>query len=304
MSAEAEGTAARVVVVGSANVDVMARVPRIPAPGETLLATSLTRGPGGKGANQAVASARAGGADTWFVGRLGDDGDGELLRRSLAGSGVGVDAIETSSEPTGTALISVADDGENAIVVVGGANADFSSLSQLQRDRIRAADVVVAQLEIPLGTVHAAAQARRSGARFVLNAAPSQPLPQELLADVDVLVVNEHELTDLAGEMDPEKAMTAVARRVPALVVTLGARGSIAVERDRRTSIAAIPATPVDTTGAGDTFVGVLAARLAAGDGLTDAARWGSAAAALAVQRQGAQAAVPSAAEVAAVMGG
>ncbi|WP_460979047.1 PfkB family carbohydrate kinase, partial [Pseudactinotalea suaedae] len=168
-----------VVVVGSANVDVVARVPRIPGPGETLLATSVARGAGGKGANQAVGAARAGGAPTWFVGRLGDDGDAALLRASLLGAGVELDAVEISSEPTGTALISVSDDGENAIVVVGGANADLTSLSPTQLERIATAGVVVAQLEVPLPTVLAAAQARRPGASFVLNAAPSAPLPDE-----------------------------------------------------------------------------------------------------------------------------
>lgn len=290
-----------VVVVGSANVDVVARVPRIPGPGETLLATSVERGPGGKGANQAVAAARAGGAPTWFVGRLGDDADGALLRASLDRAGVRLDAVETSAAPTGTALISVSDDGENAIVVVGGANADFRTLSTGQRERVAAADVVVAQLEIPLATVLAAARCRRTDAPLVLNAAPSQPLPDELLAEVDVLVVNEHELADLAGEDDLETGLVAVGRQVPALVVTLGARGCLVVERDRRTPVAATPATPVDTTGAGDTFVGVLAARLAAGDPLAEAARWGSAAGALAVQRRGAQTGVPSVAELAAV---
>lgn len=291
-----------VVVVGSANLDVVARVPRIPGPGETLLATSVSRGGGGKGANQAVAAARAGGAPTWFVGQVGDDADGALLRRSLADAGVALDALGTSTEPTGTALISVSDDGENAIVVVGGANAAFTALADAQRERVEAADVVLAQLEIPVATVLAAARARRPGARFVLNAAPSQPLPDELMSEVDVLVVNEHELADLSDGAPLPEAVAGMSARVPALVVTLGARGSLASEHGVTTEVAAVPVDPVDTTGAGDTFCGVLAARLAAGDDLAEAAKWGSAAAALAVQRPGAQEAVPSADEVAAVL--
>jgi len=287
-----------VVVVGSANVDVVARVPRIPGPGETLLASSVARGAGGKGANQAVAAARAGGAPTWFVGRLGDDGDAALLRASLLGAGVELDAVEISAEPTGTALISVSDGGENAIVVVGGANADLTSLSRTQLDRIATAAVLVAQLEVPLPTVLAAAQARRAGALFVLNAAPSAPLPDELLSEVDVLVVNEHELADLAPGLDLAAATDTMLAQVGAVVVTLGSRGCLVVENQSTIEIPALAVSAVDTTGAGDTFCGVLAARLAAGDDLVEAARWGSVAGALAVQRPGAQDAVPTAAEV------
>lgn len=293
---------ATVVVVGSANLDVVARVSRIPGPGETLLARSVSRGGGGKGANQAVAAARAGGAPTWFVGRWGDDGDGALLEASLASAGVELDAVEVSAEPTGTALISVSDDGENAIVVVGGANADFTALTPRQRERLATAAVVLAQLEIPLEVVLAAARARPDGARFVLNAAPSQPLPSELLAEVDVLVVNEHELADLTDGAALEDGVAAMAQQVPALVVTLGARGCLVQQGSERAEVAAVAVTPVDTTGAGDTFCGVLGARLAAGDDLVTAARLGAVAAALAVQRPGAQDAVPTLAEVTAAV--
>ena len=292
-----------VVVVGSANMDVVARVPRIPGPGETLLARSFARGGGGKGANQAVAAARAGGVETAFVGALGSDGDGQALRESLTGSGVDMSVVAQSTEPTGTALISVADDGENAIVVVGGANADFTALDARQQQVIGAADVLLAQLEIDADVVLAAAQARREGAVFVLNAAPSQPLSEAMWAQLDVLVVNEHEAADLAvalGAPDRELdgAVDLLAARVGSLVVTLGGEGSLVVEGGEHTRVPAVPVTPVDTTGAGDTFVGVLGARLALGDSLVEAARWGSVAAALAVQRPGAQDGVPSAAEV------
>ncbi|WNB85874.1 ribokinase [Cellulomonas sp. ATA003] len=286
-----------VVVVGSANLDVVVRVPRIPGPGETLLAGGIARGAGGKGANQAVASARAGGAPTAFVGAVGRDDDGAALRASLTAAGVGVEALGESGEPSGTALISVSDDGENAIVVVGGANASWDRLSDAQRATVAAADVVLAQLEVPLDVVLGAAHARRPGVPFVLNAAPSRDLPPALWAQVDVLVVNEHEARDLAGGASLDDAVAALAARVPAVVVTLGAQGCVVVEGQRRTDVLGTPVRPVDTTGAGDTFCGVLAARLAAGDGLVEAARWGGAAAALAVQRPGAQSAVPTADE-------
>ncbi|UFU03337.1 ribokinase [Ruania suaedae] len=292
-----------VVVVGSANMDVVARVPRIPGPGETLLASSFTRGGGGKGANQAVAAARAGGAATAFVGALGQDADGEALRHSLTGAGVDTGAVRTSGEPTGTALISVADDGENAIVVVGGANADLTDLDSRQREAIEGADVLLAQLEIDPQVVLAAARARRPGAVFVLNAAPSQELADDLWAEVDVLVVNEHEAADQAAWLGApdrglEGAVELLAARVGSLVVTLGGKGALVIADGARTEVPAVPVTPVDTTGAGDTFVGVLGARLALGDDLVEAARWGSVAAALAVQRPGAQSGVPPAEEV------
>ncbi|UFU06940.1 ribokinase [Ruania halotolerans] len=292
-----------VVVVGSANMDVVSRVPRIPGPGETLLALSFARGGGGKGANQAVAAARAAGVQTVFVGAVGRDADGDFLRAGLAGAGVDTGAIATSEEPTGTALISVAEDGENAIVVVGGANAAFTTLSDQQRERVSTADVLLAQLEIAPEVVLAAAQARPDGARFVLNAAPSAPLSEQMWAEIDVLVVNEHEAADLAQSLgapdrDLDAAVELLAERVDSLVVTLGGEGCLVVENRRRTTVPAMKVTPVDTTGAGDTFVGVLGARLALGDDLVEAARWGSVAAALAVQRPGAQSGVPSADEV------
>lgn len=196
-------------------------------------------------------------------------------------------------------MITVSDDGENAIVVIGGANADLTVLSPAQLEQIGAAAVVVAQLEIPLPTVLAAARARMSGALFVLNAAPSAPLAAELVEQVDVLVVNEHELADLAPGREVIDGARHLLAQVGAVVVTLGAQGCVVVEQGGATRVPAVAVTAVDTTGAGDTFCGVLAARLAAGDELVEAARWGSAAAAIAVQRPGAQDAVPAADEVA-----
>jgi ribokinase len=298
----------QVVVVGSANVDLVVDVPRHPAGGETILGGDLRRTPGGKGANQAVAAARAGGADTTFVGALGRDDSAELLLASLAGAGVRTDLLERLAAPTGTALITVSPDGENAIVVAPGANSHVE-IGASQADRIAAADVVLAQLEIPLDTVVAAARARRDGALFVLNAAPSSELPDELWEQLDVLVVNEHEAEDLVGgapSAEPEALAGALLERVPAVVITLGAQGSLVAERNvPAVRVPAAQVKAVDTTGAGDTYCGVLAAALArsgsAGTDLVGAARLAGAAGALAVTRPGAQDAVPDAADVVAL---
>ena len=314
MTASVDRTAGRVVVVGSANVDLVVPVPRHPAGGETVLGGALQRSPGGKGANQAVAAARAGGAATTFVGALGRDAAADLLLASLEAAGVRTDLVARAAGATGTALVTVTPDGENAIVVAPGANAEVR-VGGPEAARIAAADVVLAQLEVPLGAVAAAARARRAGALLVLNAAPSAPLPADLLAEVDVLVVNEHEARDLTGlgggaasdggpGAAPAELAAALLERVPAVVVTLGGAGSLVAERGdpAPAAVPAFPAAVVDTTGAGDTYCGVLAAALARGEGLVGAARLAAAAAALAVGRPGAQEAVPAAAEVLALV--
>lgn len=286
-----------VVVVGSVNLDTAVRVERIPGPGETVLARGLLRSGGGKGANQAVAAARAGGAATTFVGCVGDDAEGTVLRDLLGRDGVRTDLLRTVDEPTGIALISVADDGENSIVVVAGANAALTSLDEAQRDRVARADVVLAQLEVPLEAVVGAGRARRPGARLVLNAAPSAPLPPELWEQVDVLVVNEHEAADLSGArpQDVDTAVRVLLERVPCVVVTLGAAGAVLARRGTAAiTVPAVAVRAVDTTAAGDTFCGVLAAAFARGEEDLDAVRLASAAAALTVQRPGAQDSIPT----------
>ncbi|MFC8922030.1 ribokinase [Cellulosimicrobium sp. NPDC057127] len=291
----------RVVVVGSANVDVVVDVPRHPHGGETVLGGELRRAPGGKGANQAVAAAHAGGATTALVGALGDDDGARLLRASLARAGVATEAVRTVPGASGTALITVSPDGENAIVVAPGANSHVV-VDDAAHDLLAAAGVVLAQLEIPVETVVAAAGARRAGVPFVLNAAPSRELPDVLWREIDVLVVNEHEAADLAGagsDADPAGLAGALLARVPSVVVTLGGDGCLVARRGaeavrlpgRRVDV-------VDTTGAGDTFCGVLAAELARGADLVAAARVAGAAGALAVTRHGAQDAVPARDEV------
>jgi len=304
---EVPSGAGRVVVVGSANVDLVVDVPRHPGGGETILGGELRRNPGGKGANQAVGAARAGGADTTFVGALGHDDAADLLLASLDRGGVRTDLVVRVDVPTGTALITVSPDGENAIVVAPGANSHVT-VGTAQAERIGAADVVLAQLEIPLDVVRAAAAARRPGALLVLNAAPSRELPDDVWDAIDVLVVNEHEAADLAGAttaVDPSALAGLLLERVPAVVVTLGGAGSLVGERlpggNLLTDVPATPVEAVDTTGAGDTFCGVLAAALARGADLPDAARLAAAAGALAVTRPGAQDAVPDAADVVAL---
>lgn len=279
---------ADVVVVGSANVDLVLPVRRIPRPGETVLASGLTRGPGGKGANQAVAAARAG-ASTAFVAALGADDGAELLRDALGGAGVDLSLVTTAGVPTGTAIITVDGDGENAITVAPSANGTLE-LTDAARSAVREAKIVLSQLEIPFGTVQSAA---RESAYFVLNAAPAAELPDALLAHVDLLVVNETEAEAVAGTN-----LSAVLDRVPAAVVTLGADGALVLSREAaEVRVPAVPVEVVDTTAAGDTFCGVLAATLAATStthsDLTNAVRRATVAASLSVQAAGAIPSVP-----------
>jgi ribokinase len=277
---------ADVVVVGSANVDLVLPVRRIPRPGETVLASGLTRGPGGKGANQAVASARAS-ASTAFVAALGPDDGGALLREAL--DGVDLSLVQTVDAPTGTAIITVDADGENAITVAPSANATLE-LTPQARAAVAEAKIVLSQLEIPFGTVQAAAEASRY---FILNAAPAAELSDELLGHVDLLVVNETEAEAVAGTK-----LSALLDRVPAAVVTLGAEGAVILTRGAdEVRVPAVRVEVVDTTAAGDTFCGVLAATLAATSttarDLTNAVRRATVAASLSVQTAGAIPSVP-----------
>lgn len=300
-------------MLGSANHDTSVSMPRIPAPGETILATGAASGPGGKGLNQAVAAARSG-ASTTFVGAVGDDEAGERLRGVLIDEGVRA-GLGVSERPTGTAFVMVADDGENAIVVVAGANGDGAAITGEAASALASAgpaDLVLAQLEVPLDAVLSAFRsAKERGATTVLNAAPSRPLSEDQLALVDVLIVNQHECLDLVGapvggaadaagapvvgEADDAVANAArfLAARVGTVVVTLGAAGALVLSAGEETRIPAFPVTAVDTTAAGDTFCGALASRLAAGDALAAAVPFASAAAALCVQRPGAAASAP-----------
>jgi ribokinase len=280
-----------VVVVGSANVDLVLPVERIPRPGETVLASGLSKGPGGKGSNQAVAAARAGAA-TAFVVSLGDDESGRLLESVLTGAGVDLSLAQRTRTPTGTAIITVEASGENNIVVAPSANSELT-LSGEAAAAVAGAPVVLTQLEIPFGTVRATAA---TGRYVILNAAPAAELDDDLLADVDLLVVNEHEAAVVSGvEGGPDVTGPVLLRRVPAVVVTLGGEGALVLRRDAAPErVPGIKVDVVDATGAGDTFCGVLAAGLACGAELPEAVRRANAAASLSVQAAGAADSVPT----------
>jgi ribokinase len=285
----------RVVVLGSANSDLVLNVPRLPVPGETLLATDTARMPGGKGANQAVAAVRAGAATT-LLAAFGDDADGDTLRSVLAHAGVGLDFVRVCPQPTGLAVVIVDGTGQNSIVVSPGANATITSLNADEVAAVRDADVLLCQLEVPMsGVAEALIAARSAGVRVIVNAAPSRVLPPELWSAIDVLVVNEHEAADLAGLGGSlEATIGALLDRVPAVIVTVGSEGARLATRDGALQVVPAPTVVVvDTTGAGDTFCGVLAAALAAGSSLSDAVPRAVDAASVSVQRSGAIASVP-----------
>jgi ribokinase len=276
-----------VVVVGSANVDLIMRVTHLPAPGETVIGGTFSRAPGGKGANQAAAAARLG-ARTWLVGAVGDDDLGRWTREDLEGSGVDCSLLATSSEPTGVAQIWLDERGENAITVASGANATLDATTveaALGRLDVSSA-VVLANLEIPDDAVEAAARAASERAwPFVLNPAPARPLSEAVLSRTSVLTPNETEASMLAEDGAP------LEERVEAVVVTLGARGA----EIRRRSVRAVHQDAfgidvVDTTGAGDAFSATIAWALTDGRSLTDAVRFAAAAGALATRAVGARA--------------
>ena len=295
---ELGGPRVSVTVVGSLNEDVLVRVGRLPGRGETVIGRGTTLAPGGKGANQAAAAGRLA-PGVHMIGRVGDDPAGDRQLAALADSRVNVSRVHrTPGVPTGSATIPVEEgSGENLIVVLPGANAELTP-DDAVADPVRRADVVLLQLEVPLATVQAAAEA--AGGTVVLTPAPPQPLPDALLERVDVLVPNEHELAALAGadrgEREPAD-LVELARSVTgsAVVVTLGARGALVVPDGGGPALLQPPpaVTPVDTTGAGDCFCGALAGALAAGTPLADAVRYAVAAAALSTTGPGARGALP-----------
>ena len=294
----------RIVVVGSANVDLVVRTPHIPRPGETVLGRDFVMALGGKGANQAVGAARLG-AEVTFVARVGKDSFGDQCLNGYAREGIDTSYVTFDpEEATGVALISVADDGENSIAVASGANMRLTpDLIRAAHGAFQNADVVLLQLEIPLAAVIEAARlGRENGIPVVLNPAPAQPLPPELLESVDVLTPNRIELAQLLGvseagvvAMDDERlAKSALGMGVPSAVITLGKEGALAVGSWGWVRVPSFAVEAVDTTAAGDAFNAGLAVALGRGNtNLQEATRYACACGALATTKIGAQPSLP-----------
>lgn len=285
-----------ILVAGSANLDFVVRAPHIPAPGETVLGKDFKTFAGGKGANQAIAACRAGGVTTGLLLALGRDSFSEPIEASLTAAGVALHVVRVDDLPTGTAFICVSDDAENAITVAPGANL---ALRPEHLPDLQGIQYLLLQLETPLQTVAAyAAAARKSGVKVMLNAAPAQALPPSLLALVDVLVVNKGELATVSDCTGTIAQCLQNLPGVPCIVVTLGTKGCCARNDGHIVLQSAFAITPVDTTAAGDTFCGVLAASLAQKLLLPQALEQASAAAALACTRPGAQSSIPTHADI------
>jgi ribokinase len=296
----------RILVLGSLNLDLVLLVPRLPDAGETLACDHGAQFCGGKGANQAVACARLGAAVT-MIGHVGDDPSGIQLRTALAQEGIAIEAITAIPGTTsGQAIILLTPDGQNRILLVGGANAALSPADVARHHAsFDTADLLICQLEVPLNTVMAAIdRARACHVPVLLNPAPARTLPADLLVHIDYLIPNESEATFLSGitVQGPDSAAKAAVslRRQGArtVIVTLGAAGILIADAQGCRHLPAFPATVVDTTAAGDSFIGGLAVGITEGLGIDDAARLGLHAASVCVGRHGAQAALPRRAEL------
>lgn len=290
-----------VVVLGSSNTDMIIKTPRIPRPGETILGGTFTTAAGGKGANQAVAAARAGGTVS-FIARIGTDMFGDRALAGFTADSIDIThVIRDETQPSGVALIFVDDHGENSIAVASGSNACLGPEDVKSAEHtIAESSVLLMQLEIPLETVmEAASIASKTGATVILNPAPAQPLPGSLLKNIGILTPNEHEAEQLTGipvtgeKSASEAARALIAKGIRRVLVTLGSKGVYCVSDEFTGSIPPFKVNAVDTTAAGDVFNGVLAAALAEGHFLPDAVRFAQAAAALSVTKLGAQPSAP-----------
>ena len=289
-----------VCVVGSINMDLVVSAPRFPRPGETILGEGFSMHPGGKGANQAVAACRMG-AHTSLVGALGDDDWGSELRGVLASEGVNIEHVKTVEKThSGVGVVTVLPDGENSIVVASGANRrvtadDVDSASSLIAD----ADVLVLQAEIPEEANRRAIElARKANTKVLLNAAPAEGLSTDILREVDILVLNREEAYSLVGDVERQVAPTGLARRLASfgperVVVTLGAEGALHFNGQEMESFDGFSVSCVDSTAAGDAFVGALAAVRAEGLRLKDAVRYACGAGGLATKQSGAIPSIP-----------
>jgi ribokinase len=294
---------AKICVVGSINYDLVAKGERIPRPGETLIGSEFITAPGGKGANQAVASARLG-SQVSMVGRVGDDAFGSQLIENMSSNRVDTRLVwRTAGTATGVALIMVDQTGQNSILVAPGANmaltpADITSA----REAITSVDILLLQLEIPVKVVIEAARlAHQSGVKVVLNPAPARPLPVELLQWVDYLIPNQYE-AQIIADGQPSLSRNLVSRLLDTgiknIIITLGGEGAELINENGIKYFQAFKVTPLDTTAAGDAFVGSFAVALAEGQPQDVAIRWGNAAGALATTRMGAQPSLPNREEV------
>lgn len=290
-----------ILVIGSSNTDMTVKTKELPRPGETVLGGVFTMGPGGKGANQAVAARRLGG-DVKFICKVGKDIFGDNAVAGYAAEGLDTSGIIRSELPSGVALISVDEHAENCIVVASGANADFTVADvEASRKAIEECSILLLQLEIPVPSVVAAARmAHEAGAQVVLNPAPACELPEELFKYIDIFIPNETELSTFSGMpvSDADSAAAAACKMqsmgVGRLIVTMGSKGALIVETDGSTVfVPAKKVKAVDTTAAGDTFCGALCVAVSEGKSLEEAAQFAASASALTVQKMGAQNSIP-----------
>ena len=290
-----------IVVVGSSNTDMIIKVPHLPKAGETVLGGEFTKAAGGKGANQAVAAARAGGK-VKFIAKIGDDIFGESAMDGFKKDGVDISRVSKDAEaPSGVAQIFVADDGENCIAVASGANAKLSQDDiEMAKDVIVSADVLLTQLETPVETIsHAINIAKEYGKTVILNPAPAQPLPDELLANVTVITPNETEAEIISGIKVVDEGSAAKAPRmikekgVETVIITLGSKGAFVDHGGEQYMVPGFKVDVVDTTAAGDTFNGALAVALSQKKSFREGVKFANAAAALSVTSLGAQPSVP-----------
>lgn len=295
----------KILVIGSSNTDLIANVDKFPAAGETVQGKFFMQAMGGKGANQALAARRLGG-DVIFVTCLGNDANGKNALDQYRQEGLDVTLSRVvENVPTGTAMILVNGQGENCIVITPGANHELTPATiEGIRDEIEGASIMVLQMEIPFQTVQKACEfAARSGTRILLNVAPAIKIEASLLKLVDILVVNETEIEMISGLRISESGEEGVIDKLLTLgaktiILTLGAKGCIIKSKEKKLRVPAFRVKPVDTTAAGDTFCGALAAQLSRGTDLVEAVKFATAAAAICVTRMGAQPSIPTLQEV------
>ena len=296
----------KIVVVGSSNTDMIIKVPHVPVPGETIIGGKFSTAAGGKGANQAVAAARAGG-DVTFIARIGEDMFGQQAKDGFVKDNINVDHVLSDKDaPSGVALIFVGQDGQNSIAVASGANANLSpSDVEAASDAISSADILVMQLETPLETVQKAASiASENGVKVILNPAPARALSDDILRHVSILTPNESEaelLTGIKVETEKDAAAAAdalMAKGIGTVIVTMGAKGAFVTNADSKELIPGFSVKAVDATAAGDVFNGTLAVAIAEGKSLRQAVSFANAAAALSVTKLGAQPSAPKRDEI------